>query len=148
VTAATFAHQLHSLVYRPRPVPTHQDLCILCISRGWVGPVGTRFGNGSGGQSGCALRVPRHQTMRSWKFPAITRLLCHSSGFLAHFPPINTFWEDARLWEILPRLSPFRMAAWGSRCFYFVDMFYLSYIITILLARSKSVRINICENKY
>jgi hypothetical protein len=72
-----------------------------------------------------------------------------SSGFFARPPPINTFWEDARLWEI-PSLghTPFRMTARGSRHLHFVHIFYLSYIIVILLARSKSVRINICEIKY
>jgi hypothetical protein len=36
----------------------------------------------------------------------------------------------------------------GSLQLYFVHIFYLAYIIIILLAHSKSVTINICENKY
>jgi hypothetical protein len=36
----------------------------------------------------------------------------------------------------------------GSLQLYFVRIFYLAYIIIILLAHSKSVTINICENKY
>jgi hypothetical protein len=43
---------------------------------------------------------------------------------------------------------PFRMPARGSSQSHFVHIFYLAYIIIILLARSKSVTINICENKY
>jgi hypothetical protein len=72
-----------------------------------------------------------------------------SPGFFARPPPINTFWEDARLWEI-PSLgyTPFRMTARGSRHLYFVHISYLSYIIMILLACSKIVRINICKIKY
>jgi hypothetical protein len=52
VTAATFAHQLHSLVYHPRPVPTHQDLCILCISRGLGGTRGNQVWEWLGGTIG------------------------------------------------------------------------------------------------
>jgi hypothetical protein len=52
------------------------------------------------------------------------------------------------VWEILsPCVIPFRIPTQGSLQLYFVHMFYLAYIIVILLARSKSVTINICENK-
>jgi hypothetical protein len=84
--------------------------------------------------------------------PAITRLSClpwHSAGLLTCLPPINTSWEDAHSWGI-PFLGHtlFWMTARGSRHLYFVHIFYLSYIIMILLARSKIVRINICKMKY
>jgi hypothetical protein len=52
------------------------------------------------------------------------------------------------VWEILsPCVIPFRIPTQGSLQSYFVHMFYLAYIIIILLADSKSVTAEICENK-
>jgi len=65
-----------------------------------------------------------------------------SPGFPAR-PPIDTApREDARSWEITPP------AIRGSHHSYFVHMFYLPYIITILLACSKSMIIKIWEIIY
>ena len=47
----------------------------------------------------------------------------------------------------LPRL-PGAPATRGSHHSYFVHVFYVAYIITILLAHLKSMRIKICEIKY
>jgi len=80
------------------------------------------------------------QVLRLWEHTFSPS--CGPPGFPA-CPPIDTApREDARSWEIAPP------AIRRSHHSYFIHMFYLPYITTILLACSKSVIIKICEIKH
>jgi hypothetical protein len=133
-------HQLHSLIYHPRPRPSHQDLHILCISWGLGGTCGNQVLEWLRGTIGV------HPTGPPPSDNAIVEISCH------HPPPMSFLQAPCvpsshqchlggcpLVGNPLPQLSPFRITTRGSHHFYFVFILYNHDFIGLFKK---------CENKY